>query len=119
MSIYKWVVRNSDGQFCLRSGPDPSIYLTDKVNYSLIDTGDLGINYPNERTQKWDGSRIVDKTQIEIAAYDTEQRDIIRAKEFSTLRGIHALAEATVELKTRAWTKAEFLQRVKDIYRKL
>ena len=48
-------------------------------------------------------------------AYLTAERDA----EIDSLLAMRALAEATYELKTTSWTKAQFIARIKAIYRTL
>ena len=48
-------------------------------------------------------------------AHATAEKDA----EIDGLKALRALAEATFELKSQAWTKAQFLARVKAIYRSL
>lgn len=95
MSANKWVYRVSDGQLCMGAGPDPAIYLTDQVSYSLIDLGE-NAPVPNERTQ-----RVVHATQTlraatapELAAFDATVRAAERDKDIAK-KAIRALAIAT------------------------
>ena len=74
-----WVYRVADGQWCLGGGPSPAVYLTDQVKYGLADVPD-GIT-PDPRTQKWNGSACVAKTQAEIDAYDATRPKLVRTRD--------------------------------------
>lgn len=102
MSDYKWVVRNSDGQFCLGGGPQPSVYPSDSINYSLVDTGDLGVPYPDPRTQKWNGSAVVAKTAQEITDYDLALQDAI-ADVYYKDKNILAMCAVIEEVVNLSW----------------
>ena len=58
---------------------------------------------------------IIDAFNPSDPAHATAEKDA----EIDNLKPFRALAEATFELKTNAWTKAQFLARVKAIYRGL
>lgn len=58
---------------------------------------------------------IIDSFNPNAPAYVTAEKDA----EIDGLKALRALAEATFELKTNPWTKAQFLARVKAIYRAL
>lgn len=62
------------------------------------------------------------QAQMVIDAFnpsDPAWEDAAKDREMDGLKAIRALADATFELKTNAWTKAQFLARVKAIYRGL
>lgn len=98
MSINTWVYRVSDGQFCFGNGPDPSIYLSDSVNYGLADVGDDN-PMPDVRTQKWNGIAVIAKSAAELAAYDAVQplwidgREVMRRLAASTHLGLERLSQ--------------------------
>jgi hypothetical protein len=73
-----WVYRKSDGQWCLRGGPDPALYLSNQVDYGMADVPGT----PDPRTEKWDGAANVGRSQAEIAAYDTTQPKLIDTREW-------------------------------------
>ena len=58
---------------------------------------------------------IIDAFNPNDPAHVIAQKDA----EIDGLKALRALAEATFELKTNTWTKAQFLARVKAIYRGL
>lgn len=58
---------------------------------------------------------LIDGFNVDDPAYVGAERDA----EIDGLKAIRALGEATFELKTTAWTKAQFLARIKAIYRGL
>ena len=105
----QWVVRNRDGQFCLGSGPDPANYLSDPVNYSLVDTG--AVDTPDPETQRWDGTAVVAKSAADIESY----RAAHRAQQFLvTSRQRDLLATCALIVRARgipAWTTMSLQQK--------
>lgn len=62
------------------------------------------------------------QAQPVIDAFVVDDQAIVAAekdREIDNMKALRALGEATVELKTNTWTKAQFLARVKAIYRGL
>ena len=113
MSVNQWVYRIADGQLCLGDGPDPVIFLTDPVNYALIDLGAAETRIPDPRTQ-----RVVHATQqlraataVEIAAFD---RVVNMAAFSATSRKKDQLADAAMWVRERdvaAWSAMTALQK--------
>ena len=58
---------------------------------------------------------IIDSFDANDPAYVTAEQDA----EIDGLKALRALAQATFELKSNAWTQAQFLARIKAIYRAL
>lgn len=111
MSTNRWVYRIADGQFLFGNGPDPSIYLTDQVNYGIADIGD-GTPLPNERTQKWNGTAVVAKTAPEIAAFDAA---VLAARSQLTSRNKDILSMCALIVRSRgipAWNGMTIQQKV-------
>lgn len=73
-----WVVRNADGEFMVLGNGDPSLIHSQPSQYSLVDVP--GVECPNPRTQKWNGSAIIAKSVGEVAVYDADQVLVLSAE---------------------------------------
>ena len=84
---------------------------------------DVSIGSPRD-TSTWTvhPSTLQGAAQPTIDAFVPDAPEHVAAEKDSALdsqQALRALAEATFELKTNTWTKAQFLARVKAIYRAL
>lgn len=76
----------------------------------------------DKRTWKVQPPNLQSVAQATIDAFDPTDPALVIAeqdKEIDGMKALRALAEATFELKTTAFTKAQFLARVKVIFRSL
>lgn len=114
-AVSRWVARRSDGVF-LRGGYwEPTI---DPVVEVLVLFSDSNPN-PDVRLERWDGDKGKrPATAPEIAAYDATVLDA-QADSDLNLKAFRALAQATFELKTTAFTQPQFVARIRQIYKNL
>ena len=72
-ALNRWVYRVFDGLLVMGEGADPSVYLSDQVNYALVDLPD-DAPIPTPRTQRAaSATTLRAATAPEIAAYDASQ----------------------------------------------
>ena len=114
MATNRWVYRVSDGQLMMGPALDPSIYLTDQVNYALVDLQD-GAPTPSPRLHRAASSTAIRAaTAQEQADYDLIVLDATVKASVNGERLIAALiwsiidtfaAPATVTKYQAVWTK--------------
>ena len=111
-----WVYRVSDAQLMIGPAPfDPSIYLTDQVNYALVSLAD-GIT-PSPRTQRAaSASSVRVATAAEITAYDEAVADY-KALSARTDKDRLAMFATMAEAYLPAWATMTNAQRRAEVVR--
>lgn len=113
---HHWTYDQTTRQF-LRGGPwpyDPRPLRPGEAIIVLID------HAPDPRTERCDPDTASTRAAAaaEIAAYDLAVADQEATRELG-LKALRALAQATYELKSNAWTATQFRDRIKAIYKTL
>ena len=103
-----WVYRVADNVFVRDRGTEPLA-----AGEAEIDLSDNP--RPEERFDATSLTKRRPATALEIAAAADAQKD----GEIDNLKALQAMVRATHELKTNAWTLAQYAARVKQIYRGL
>lgn len=112
--VANWVYRISDGVFIQGGYFDPTF---DPTTHGVVRLPE-GVS-PNVRLERWDGDKGKRAaTPAEIAAYDTDRVDAEADASLNT-KAMRALAQATFELKTTAWTAQQFKDRIRAIFKSL
>ena len=111
-----WVYRVSDGQLMIGGPPhDPSIYLTDQVNYAQLSLPDAVS--PNARTQRYETATSVRAaTAEEITAYDQAVADAT-ALSARTDKDRLAMLATMAEAYNPAWATMTNAQRREEVVR--
>lgn len=111
----RWVFRNSDGLWMVHGLGDAALIHAEPQNYSEVLLDQNACPDPRLTRGQADPPYIRAATAPEQAAVESLRTDT----EIDNLKALQALARATFELKSNAWTLAQFRDRMKQIYRAL
>jgi hypothetical protein len=104
-----WVYRTTD-----------SVFLRDRGTEDLKpDEAEVELDSVPDVVRERFEATAPNKRRLAIATEAASVTDVQRDSEIDNMKAFQALARATHELKTNAWTLAQFGARIKQIYRGL